>query len=118
MKRIYGLRSAAAGIVLSAAGLAQAGNVYWSIGVHQPGVHVGVSNVPPVVVQYPVVVHSPRPVVVAPVHHHGWVPPGHRHAKHNKSRNQQVTHVHHHHYHGSAPVTVVQSAPPNRPHWR
>ncbi len=122
MKRLHWLGSAAAAIVMSSAGVAQASNVYWSIGVHQPGVHVGVSNAPPVVVQYPVVVHNPRPVVVtSPPHHAGWVPPGHRHAKHkryDKSRHQQVTHVHHHHYHGSTPVTIVQSAPPVRPHWR
>ena len=97
-------------------GLAQAGNVYWSIGLHQPGVQVGVSNAPPVVVQYPVVVHSPRQVVVtAPPYH-----PKHlRHDKrHDSPRHRQVTHVHHHHYHGGAPVTIVQSAPPIRSHWR
>ncbi|WP_372661604.1 hypothetical protein [Hydrogenophaga sp.] len=36
---------------------ARAGDVYWSVGVHSPGVAVGVSNAPPVVVR-------PRPVVV------------------------------------------------------
>jgi len=49
-------------------GQAHASDVYWSVGVHQPGVSVGVSNAPPVVVGYPSypVVVSP-PVVVRPV---------------------------------------------------
>ena len=58
-------------------------DVYWSIGVHQPGVSVGVSNAPPprpVVIHQPapVVVHQPypyvRPVVVhpRPVYYQGW----------------------------------------------
>ncbi len=61
-------------------------DVYWSIGVHQPGVSVGVSNAPPVVVHQrpvyvesrPVVIHQPypyvRPVVVhpRPVYYQGW----------------------------------------------
>lgn len=44
-------------------------NVYWSIGVNSPGVHVGVSNAPTVVYSYPSYgypVYSPRPVVVYP----------------------------------------------------
>lgn len=55
----------AAGAWALSAGLSQAhaSDVYWSVGIHQPGVSVGVSNAPPVVVhQYPVVRH--RPVVV------------------------------------------------------
>ncbi|MBA4262998.1 MAG: hypothetical protein C0443_13510 [Comamonadaceae bacterium] len=70
-------------------------DVYWSIGVHQPGVSVGVSNAPPprpviihqsapVIIHQPypylqpVVVHQPypyvRPVVVhpRPVYYSGW----------------------------------------------
>lgn len=40
-------------------------NVYWSIGVNSPGVTVGVSNAPPVVVQpRPVVVYPSAPVVI------------------------------------------------------
>lgn len=40
-------------------------DVYWSIGVNSPGVSVGVSNAPPVVVHpRPVVIHQPAPVVV------------------------------------------------------
>lgn len=109
-------------MALGLAGTAQANNVVWSIGVHQPGIHVGVSNAPPVVVQYPVVVHSPRHVVVTQPPRHGWDAPGRRHG-HDKwrddRRHQKVTQViHHHHYHGGRPVTIVQSAPPVRPHWR
>lgn len=79
------LSALAAGAWALSAGLtqAQASDVYWSVGVHQPGVSVGVSNAPPVVYAYPgvrhrpvvvyqqpVVVHQPyryvRPVVVVP----------------------------------------------------
>jgi hypothetical protein len=82
------LATLAAGAWALSAGNAEArgnDNVYWSIGVHQPGVSVGVSNAPPVVVHQrpvyveqrpvyverrPVVIHQPypyvRPVVVAP----------------------------------------------------
>lgn len=37
------------------------GDVYWSIGVEQPGVSVGVSNAPP---PRPVIIHQPPPVVI------------------------------------------------------
>jgi hypothetical protein len=52
-------------------GTAQArDNIHWSIGVHSPGVSVGVSNAPTVVYSYPSygypVYHEPRPVVVYP----------------------------------------------------
>lgn len=74
---------------LGASGAAQAhgGDVYWSIGMFSPGVTVGVSNAPVVVMQPPVVyapvVVAPRPVLYpAPVpvyygypqfrRHHGW----------------------------------------------
>jgi hypothetical protein len=41
---------------------ARGGNdVYWSIGVQQPGVSVGVSNAPP---PRPVIIHQPAPVVI------------------------------------------------------
>jgi hypothetical protein len=80
------LATLAAGAWALSAGLTQAhaSDVYWSVGIQQPGVSVGVSNAPPVVVhqypgvrhrpvvvyQQPVVVHQPyqyvRPVVVAP----------------------------------------------------
>lgn len=44
-------------------------DIYWSVGVHSPGVSVGVSNAPTVVYSYPQYgypVYSPRPVVVHP----------------------------------------------------
>lgn len=97
---------------------ARAGDVYWSVGVHQPGVVVGVSNAPPprpVIVQpRPVVIHQPppvvvvhqpypyaygygRPVVVAPqpVYRAGWGygPHGHRHP-HWKHHDRYDEHRH------------------------
>ena len=77
-------RRAAGVLVAGVAGLlwsaqsAQAADVYWSIGVHQPGVHVGVSNGPRVV-------YGPPPVVVyaPPVYRAGWAPPGHGKHWHN-----------------------------------
>ncbi|MEW6693608.1 MAG: hypothetical protein AB1371_01420 [Pseudomonadota bacterium] len=75
--------------LLAAAGAAQAGDVYWSIGVHQPGVTVGVGNVPPVIVAPAprVVMVPPVPVVVSPAvvytPVYGYaVPPGHRKHRH------------------------------------
>lgn len=71
---------------LGAVGAAQASdNVYWSVGVVQPGISVGVSNAPPMPV-YPAPVYMmPRPVYYAPPvpvyyapppgwhhRHHGW----------------------------------------------
>lgn len=95
---------------------ARAGDVYWSVGVHQPGVVVGVSNAPPprpvivqprpvVIHQPPVVVHQPypyaygygRPVVVVPqpVYRAGWGygPYGHRH-HHWKHHDRHDDHRH------------------------
>lgn len=109
------------GLALLGVGAAQAGNVYWSIGVHQPGVHVGVSNSPPVVyAPRHVVVTQPPVVVVSPPHHGGWMPPGqrkHHREGHGKFKHRQVTHVHHHHYY-TAPGAPVVYAPPIRSHWR
>ena len=72
---------------------ARGDDVYWSIGVDSPGVSVGVSNAPPVVVHQrpvyvdrrPVVIHQPAPVVIhqpypyvqpvvvpRPVYYSGW----------------------------------------------
>jgi len=99
-----------AGVVaaLSAAGTAQANDVYWSIGIHQPGVHVGVSNAPPApVVVYPAphvihvpprVVYGPPPVVVYPhpVYRTGWAPPGH--AKHWHKHGYRYDDRRDHHY--------------------
>ena len=59
--------SLAAGVWALTAGTAQAQGgpgVYWSIGVNQPGVSVGVSNAPPVFYQQrPQVVVVERPVI-------------------------------------------------------
>ena len=84
-RSVYSLTAAATLAVagLGASASAQAGDVYWQVGVSQPGVHVGVSNAPPVV-------HYPRPVVVYPqpqviyvpqpnYTQAGWVYPGYRH---------------------------------------
>jgi len=80
--RALALVSLAAGTWAVSAGTAQARgdhDVYWSIGIQQPGVSVGVSNAPPVVyrprprvvvVERPVIDERPvvyqRPVVVQP----------------------------------------------------
>jgi hypothetical protein len=59
--------------------------VYWSVGVHQPGVSVGVSNAPPRVI------YSPASVVVypAPVYRTSWTPPGHRKHWHKDRRHDR-----------------------------
>lgn len=55
-----------AALTLGASGAAQAqDNVFWSIGMSSPGVQVGMSNAPMVVVRPPVYV-QPRPVYVVP----------------------------------------------------
>lgn len=54
--------AALAGGLVAATG-AQAGDVYWSVGVSSPGVHMGVASAPPVVVHpAPVVVQAAPPV--------------------------------------------------------
>jgi hypothetical protein len=79
-KSVLASLALAAGLGLGASS-AQAGgsDVFWSIAMSQPGIHIGVGNMPaPVVVHAPrhVVVH-PRPVYVPPrviyvaPHHHG-----------------------------------------------
>ena len=69
---------------LGLAGVAHAhDNVYWSVGVVQPGISVGVSNAPPMPVypapvyvpSYPVVM-APRPVYYAPPPPVYYGPPG------------------------------------------
>ena len=62
-----------AAFTLGIAGRAHAGGVYWSVGVAQPGLHVGVSSFPAAPVVLPPVALAPRPlpvygrpVVVAP----------------------------------------------------
>lgn len=92
------LGAAVAGLAAMTTLPAQAGDVYWSVGVSSPGVGATVSNAPPVVyapapvvvVPAPVytqprVVHAPAPRVVyapAPV----YVVPGHPH-KHKKHKH-------------------------------
>lgn len=80
LARGLALSALAAGAWALSAGLTQAhaNDVYWSVGIQQPGVSVGVSSAPPVVVHsYPVVQYRPvvvqaypglqqRPVVVVP----------------------------------------------------
>ena len=55
----------ASALALACVGAASAQDIFWSIGMSSPGVQVGVSNAPPVVV-YPQPVVVQRPMVVAP----------------------------------------------------
>ena len=106
---VYSLTALAglAAFAMGASSAAQARDVYWSVGIAAPGAQVGLSNAPPVVYHYPVVVapqpvYAPyRPIVVqpSPIYYgqpqyygppqviyvpqpvyggSGWVPPGHR----------------------------------------
>ncbi len=116
--RALGLASAAATAWALSASPAQArgghDDVYWSIGVHSPGVVVGVSNAPPprpvVVYPQPVVVHQPAPVVVyghpypyarpvvvhpRPVVYHGW---GHGPRWDDRHDRRHWKHRHHDRY--------------------
>lgn len=86
-----------AGLGLTGASSAHAGSdVFWSIAMSQPGIHVGVSN-------GPVLVHAPRvyvpPQVVyvppRPVYH---VPPGHYHAQGYGHGYGHWKHRHHGHH--------------------
>ena len=94
-------QSLLAGLALMAglglASSAHAGDVFWSIGMSQPGIHIGVGNLPaPVVVHGPVVVH-PRPVYVPP--HVVYMPPRpvfYGHPGHYQGHG----HDRHHHHHG------------------
>ena len=65
------------------AGGAQASDVYWSIGVHSPGVTIGLGNGGAVIRSSPLIVYPHAPVVVYPpqVYQSGW-PPAHGHWKH------------------------------------
>jgi len=75
---------------LGTASVAHAGNVFWSVGIASPGVHVGVANAPvyhqpaPVYVQPAPVYYQPAPVYYqpapvyyrpAPVYRAGYVTP-------------------------------------------
>lgn len=51
-----------AALAMGAMGSAQAGNVYWSAGIAQPGLQVGVSSFPAAPMAMPPVVIAPRPV--------------------------------------------------------
>lgn len=106
-----GRRWAAVALLAAAAGSAHAGDLVWSVGIHQPGVSVHVGNArpvvvaPPVVVMPPAVVTWPAPAVVtAPPVWVGTAPvvvidkPRHRH--------------HHHHGHWPAGQPHVWGAPP------
>ena len=95
-----------AGLGLGASGGAQAGtDVFWSIAMSQPGIHVGVSN-GPVLVHAPrvyvpprVVYVPPRPVYhVHPSHYHGHYH-GHAHG-HWKHHDRHPGHGHGHHGRG------------------
>jgi len=96
--------------------------VYWSIGVHQPGVSVGVGNFFPVVVapaprvvMSPVVVTTPAPVVVLSTG--GWVPPGRRrHPRHGDREYGRVVQVWPS-YPAVGGADVVYGAP-HHPRWR
>jgi hypothetical protein len=104
------LIAAGAWALSGAASTAQArDNVQWSIGLHSPGVTVGVSNGPSVVYGYPSYgypVYDPRPVVVYPrpvvihrpvvvhsypVYHGGYHPhwKGHKHGHRGPKRHQR-----------------------------
>jgi len=80
---------------LSVPGIAQARDVYWSVGVNQPGVSVGVSNLPygagyapPRAVYAPGqwVWVPPRPVAYGKPWPPGWYRHGHRHKHHRHDR--------------------------------
>lgn len=84
LKPFAALAGAAALLLGAGAAQAHGDNIYWSIGVGSPGVHVGAASAPPVVAYPPVVYMPPRPVMYAPPvpvvygpppgwhHHHGW----------------------------------------------
>ena len=65
MQRMLATGLLAAG-ALGAVGVAQARDVYWSVGVGSPGVAVGVGNVPPAYYGPAPVYVQPAPVYVAP----------------------------------------------------
>lgn len=107
----HGRLALVAALTAGAAGLAQArDNIYWSIGVHSPGVSVGVANAAPVVSYpryaypsygYPVygaqpVVVVPRPVVVhpAPVYYVGQPQYVYKERKHHRKWRKHHRHDH------------------------
>ncbi|WP_159918209.1 hypothetical protein [Pantoea sp. 18069] len=58
--------AALAFVALAGAGAAQARDVVWSVGVHSPGVSLGVANTMPLVVASGPVYYAPPPVYYAP----------------------------------------------------
>ncbi|MDO5291023.1 MAG: hypothetical protein Q4F13_15535 [Pseudomonadota bacterium] len=74
MQRMLTSAVLAAG-ALGAAGVAQARDVYWSVGVGGPGVSVGFGNAPPVYVAPQPVYVTPPPVVVRPPRRPVYVAP-------------------------------------------
>lgn len=85
LKPFAALAGAAALLLGTGAAQAHGDNIYWSIGVGSPGVHVGVASAPPVVAYPPVVYMPPRPVIYAPVAPVMYgPPPGWRHHHHHR----------------------------------
>lgn len=86
-----------AGLGLAGAGSAQAGtDVFWSIAMSQPGIHVGVSN-GPVLVHAPRVYVPPRVVYVPPrpvYHVHPGYYHGHGHHGRGHDRHDRDHHAH------------------------
>lgn len=65
------------------AGVAQATEVHWSLGVQVPGAVVGLSSAAPALVAQPIYLQpAPQLVVVPPARAMAWGPPGHRHMHH------------------------------------
>ena len=110
MKKLIAMALAATGCAL-ATGAAQAGNVYWSVGINLPPVGTVVSNVPvysepapvyyqepvyypaPVYVPAPRVIYRPAPVVYAPPVYYGPAPVVYR-------AGYYPQYYHHHHHDG------------------
>jgi len=90
----------ATALMAACTGAVQAQDIYWSLGMSSPGVQLGVSNAPPVMM-YPQPVIVQRPVMVAPqvvyvqnmpmvappvTYYSPWPPGqawGHRHGRHH-----------------------------------
>ena len=66
LEELLNTRMALPAGALGAVGVAQARDVYWSVGVGSPGVSVGVGNVPPAYYGPAPVYVQPAPVYVAP----------------------------------------------------
>lgn len=82
------------GLALGAAG-AQAGDVYWSLGMQTPGVVIGASNAAPVyVAPAPVVVYPAPRLMAQPVYGAAWAPPGHYKHKHHRHHKRHWQHDH------------------------